>query len=301
MTVELRHLRCFVAVAEELSFTGAATRLHLTQQSVSATVAQLERHVGAPLLARTTRSVTLTSAGAALLDDARRLLSAAEDMVVRARSRAGQLHGRLRLGCSFDLQAQLTPLLRTLRSQQEDLRVDVTIGGQQKLLQELRGRRLDALLTWRRPVGDEDLQVHHLLSAPLLAVLRAEDPLAASGPLTRAAVASRRLVIHARQDAPGPYDEMVDQLYEGRSPGPLHVIDVLTSGHEARLAALRSPDGAGMVALFADFAYHSLDSTGLVAHSLDPPMTVSVQLLWLSDATDGTKWATSCLAAIAQE
>ena len=67
-----------------------------------------------------------------------------------------------------------------------------------------------------------------------------------------------------------------------------------------QLAALSSPDGLGLIALVADFAYDSLESTGLVARNLDPPMTVSVQLLWLSDATDGTKSATSYLRTIAQ-
>ncbi len=300
MDVELRQLRYFVAVAEELSFTRAAARLHLSQQSLSAAVALLERQVGVPLLVRTTRSVTLTAAGAALLEDARQLLADAEAMLRRARSRDGQLTGLLRLGCSFDLQHLLTPLLRTLRSRQPDLSVDVTVGGQRALLDDLRARRLDAVVTWRRPADQDDLHVHHLLSAPLLAVVRHDDPLArAPLPVPRSQVADRTLMIHPRQEAPGPYDEMIEQLYAGSAPGPLHLVDVLTSGHEARLAALRAPDGLGKVALLAEFAYQHLNTERLVALQVDPPMTVTVDLLWLPAAPDSTSSATSYLAALA--
>ena len=298
MDVELRHLRCFVAVADELSFTAAGTRLHLTQQSVSATITQLERQVGTLLLTRTTRSVSLTAAGAALLEDARRLLAGVEDALERARSQAGQLHGRLRLGCSFDLQILVTPALRSLGVRHRDLRVDVTLGSQGTLVHELRARRLDALVTWRRPDGNDDLLVQHVLTVPLLAVLRAEDPLAVAEAVPRSAAASRTLVMHRREVAPGPYDEVLEQLYEGREPGPLQFIDVLTSGHEARLAALLSPAGRGSVALLADFAYRAHEKTGLIARSLVPPMTVSVQLLSLTDAPSSTHAATSLLATL---
>ena len=70
MSVELRHLRAFVAVAEELNFTRAASRLHLAQQALSAQISQLEALLGTPLFVRTTRRVELTGAGRALLERA---------------------------------------------------------------------------------------------------------------------------------------------------------------------------------------------------------------------------------------
>jgi DNA-binding transcriptional LysR family regulator len=299
--VELRQLRYFVAVAEELSLPRAAARLHSSQQSLSAAVSQLERQVGVPLLVRTTRTVALTAAGGVVLEDGRRLLSAAEAMLRRVRSQAGGLTGQLRLGCSFDLQHVVTQLLRALRSREPDLDVNVTVGGQRALLEDLRGRRLDAIVTWRRPVEQDDLRVHHLLSAPLVAVVRDDDPLAAeAGPVTREQVAKRTLIMHARHEAPGPYDEMIDHLYQGAPPGPLSTIDVLTSGQEARLAALQQPDGAGKAALLTDFAYQHLNAEGLAAREVDPPMTVTVDLLWLPTAPDSTSTATSCLAAVAE-
>ncbi len=75
---DLRQLRAFVAVAEELNFTHAAERLHLGQQAVSKTVSQLERELGVELLERTTREVRLTTAGSALLARGREALVAAD-------------------------------------------------------------------------------------------------------------------------------------------------------------------------------------------------------------------------------
>src|SRR5436309_10230858 len=77
--IELRHLRAFVAVAEELNFGRAATRLFVSQPALSRQIRSLERLVGANLLRRTTHRVELTLAGDALLDRARRLLTEVDD------------------------------------------------------------------------------------------------------------------------------------------------------------------------------------------------------------------------------
>ena len=83
--MDLRQLRSFVAVAEELHFSRAAARLHLAQSALSAQVRQLEREIGGPLFVRSTRRVELTPAGEALLPDAQQLLSLADAALERAR------------------------------------------------------------------------------------------------------------------------------------------------------------------------------------------------------------------------
>ena len=95
--LELRHLRYFVAVAEELNFSRAAQRLHMTQPPLSMAIRQLEQELGTPLLMRTTREVRLTEAGHAFLDGARRtLVGSTARRARRAVRRRGA--GRLRSG-----------------------------------------------------------------------------------------------------------------------------------------------------------------------------------------------------------
>src|SRR4051794_17628291 len=93
--IELRHLRAFVAVAEELNFGRAANRLFVSQPALSRQIRGLERLVGCDLLRRTTHRVELTLAGDALLDRARRLLSDLDDAVHATRSVGGDLERRL--------------------------------------------------------------------------------------------------------------------------------------------------------------------------------------------------------------
>lgn len=84
MNIELRHLRYFVAVAEELHFGRAAARLNISQPPLSQQIQALEQQIGARLLARTNRSVFLTAAGKQFLADSRQILSMVDDAAARA-------------------------------------------------------------------------------------------------------------------------------------------------------------------------------------------------------------------------
>src|SRR6266568_331407 len=100
MNIEMRHLRYFVAVAEEATFTAAARRVHVTQQVLSTQIRQLEGAVGAELLSRTSRGVVLTPAGSAFLEGARETLAALERGVAAARHAARAVSGQLTVGLS---------------------------------------------------------------------------------------------------------------------------------------------------------------------------------------------------------
>ena len=115
--MELRQLGHFVAVAEELHFTRAATRVHIVQSSLSASIHALERELGDALFVRDNRRVVLTPAGRALLPAARRALAAAEEGQAAVAGIRGELHGRLLVGAIqtlgvIDLPAALARLHR---------------------------------------------------------------------------------------------------------------------------------------------------------------------------------------------
>ena len=114
--MELRHLRYFRAVAEELHFGRAAERLHIAQPPLSQQIRQLERELQVTLLTRTTRSVELTPAGRAYLLRAVAILDDVDDAGEQARRISDGLEGRLVIGCVGSATYSLLPrLVRTLR------------------------------------------------------------------------------------------------------------------------------------------------------------------------------------------
>ena len=128
MSVELRHLRAFVAVAEELNFTRAGDRLHLAQQALSSQVRQLEERLGQQLLVRTTRKVELTPAGEVLLEHARGVLAAADRAVAAVRS-AGQGTPSLSVGLVVPADHEpLCPALELFAERRPDVEVRVRFG-----------------------------------------------------------------------------------------------------------------------------------------------------------------------------
>ncbi|WP_258319077.1 LysR family transcriptional regulator [Streptomyces griseorubiginosus] len=188
--MELRTLRYFVAVAEELHFGRAATRLHMSQPPLSRAIKQLEADVGALLFARSPTGVTLTPVGTVLLDEATALLDHADRVRARVSAAAGAATISVGiLGDGTDPGAsRLAAAYRRdhpgidIRIRDTDL-TDPTCG--------LRAGLVDVALT-RAPFDESALTVRTLRADPVGVVLRADDPLARRGQLRLAELDDRR-------------------------------------------------------------------------------------------------------------
>ena len=112
--MELRHLRCFLAVAEELHFARAAERLHIEQSPLSRAIKELEEELGVVLFARTTRSTRLTRAGTLFLEHVRRVFAALEQARESVKAAANGFHGQLRVALSDGITPSRLPTLLAL-------------------------------------------------------------------------------------------------------------------------------------------------------------------------------------------
>jgi DNA-binding transcriptional LysR family regulator len=176
--MELRHLRYFVAVAEECHFGKAADRLHIAQPALSHQIKQLEAELGVELLTRTTRKVQLTPAGRRYLDRARAVLTSVEAAGLEAGRVAKGDVGRVAIGFTGSATYELLPsLARVLRRDlpgiELDLKGELLTPDQVSALVE---GTLDIGFL-RPPVREPGLQVRILRREPLIAALPASHPL----------------------------------------------------------------------------------------------------------------------------
>ena len=195
--MELRHLRYFVAVAEERHFGRAAERLHIAQPPLSQQIRRFEEELGEPLLYRTTRSVELSPAGAVLLERAREILAAVDSAIEDARRAARGEYGRLAIGFTGSSTYEMLPSLavalrRELPGVVLDLRGELLTPAQ---VERLVDGTLDLGLL-RPPVHERDLAVEVLRSEPLIAVLPESHRLAAADAVPLDELASEPFVTY---------------------------------------------------------------------------------------------------------
>lgn len=164
--MELRQLRYFVTVAEELHFGRAAERLNIVQPAVSQQVARLERELGLQLLDRSSRHVRLTGDGERMLREARAVLAAADRAGEVATELAAGRSGVLRIGTAPGLRDRLERGLAALRTRTPDLDIRLTSGSAAANLAALRSRELDVAFV-RGEVAAADLRAVELWRDPL--------------------------------------------------------------------------------------------------------------------------------------
>ncbi|WP_368919448.1 LysR family transcriptional regulator [Citrobacter sp. RHB21-C01] len=210
MNIELRHLRYFVAVAEELHFGRAAARLNISQPPLSQQIQMLEQHVGARLLARTNRSVALTAAGKQFLADCRQILAQVDD----AAARAARLHqgeaGELRIGftSSAPFIRAVSDTLSLFRQHYPDVHLQTREMNTREQLTPLGEGALELGLMRNTPLP-ETLQYEVILHEPLMAMIPRAHRLAQKPVVTLAELAKEPFVFFDPHVGTGLYDDIL--------------------------------------------------------------------------------------------
>jgi DNA-binding transcriptional LysR family regulator len=207
--MELRHLRYFVAVAEELHFRRAAERLHVAQPAVSEQVRKLEAELGVLLLNRTQRNVTLTVPGAAMLEEARRVLRQADAAVQAARSAGSRGLGRLRIGYMPDALPRYVPQsLARFAAAAPGIEVVLEAGSPLRLAADVRSGGLDVAVVCL-PLASGALRVTPLGEEGAVIALPAAHPLAAAEAIEPTQIAQTRHVLLPRASNPAFFDGVI--------------------------------------------------------------------------------------------
>lgn len=210
MNIELRHLRYFVAVAEELHFGHAAARLNISQPPLSQQIQILEQQVGARLLARTNRSVSLTPAGKQFLADSRQILSQVDD----AAARAARLHqgetGELRIGftSSAPFIKAVSDTLSSFRQRYPDVHILTRETNTREQIAPLNEGTLDLGLMRNTQLPDT-LAWRRILREPLLALIHRDHELARQAAVSLAELAQEPFVFFDPHVGTGLYDDIL--------------------------------------------------------------------------------------------
>jgi DNA-binding transcriptional LysR family regulator len=275
-SMELRHLRYFLAVAEELHFGRAALRLRIAQPPLSQQIRKLEQELGVDLFTRTKRRVELTPAGCAFLEEARHVLAQA-GRAVRSAQQAGRGEiGHLAIG--FVPSADLDVLPRVLRAwRQRFPRVEMELHAllPAEQVEALRDGRIQVGFV-RMPVDDGGLIVEPIQREPLLAVLPRGHRLARSRSVRLAELAGDTMIVFPRHVAPGYHDVFISACRSaGFTPRVLHPGSMQTN------LALVS---AGLGVTLLPSSIRNLRRSGVVYRPLAPPVPhVELAAAYLGD------------------
>lgn len=281
--MELRHLRYFVAVAEELNFRRAAERLRVAQPALSSQIKDLERDVGARLLDRDTSGVRVTDAGAAFLAEAREILAHAERAVVVARGAARGVRGKLVVGYFAPIFMGLMPgSLKAFREKFPDVQVELV---EMPIIDQLAALETGKIHVGFRvaqssplPKGLQHVPVAH---SPIRVVLGRSHRLARARSISLAELAKETLLCFtAKKGHPSIHAEIIREFFarRGFNPPALQVID----GVEPFRATLESGIGISLVAELGslsqgqDMVVRPIKETG-------PDLFLELEAIWPTD------------------
>ena len=275
--MELRHLRYFVAVAEELHFGRAAERLHMTQQPLSQQIRQLETELGVLLFHRTKRRVQLTEPGLAFLGEARQILQKAAQAIDIVRQVAQGESGRLKVGFSgFATYSILPKVLRIFRSRFPQVELELEEMTTSSQVQALQDHQIHLGLMIP-PVPDATLTLELILQEPFVVILPETHSLATQPELALRALANESFILVSRHLEPGYYDQCISLFQQaGFNPKVIQ-----KASQKQTILGLVS---AGMGVSLAPASIRNIRRTGVVYTTLNAPMSeVELAAVWRQD------------------
>jgi DNA-binding transcriptional LysR family regulator len=280
--IELRHLKYFVAVAEELNFGRAAQRLYITQPSLSRQIVNLEGELGFTLFARDKRQIQLTEAGRIFLIEAQQILARFDrGMNIARRIGTGEL-GELRIGFQGSSVYDIIPLsIRAFREhfpQVEPIVYNLPTSEQIELIEN---GNLD-LGFIVPPICDADLRLETILVEPLVLALPETHPLAGETEILLTAIADEPLILASRDRGCGLHEQIL-QFYEREGLRP----NVVHAAKEMQVMLGFVAAGIGVSLLPA--SVKNLQRLGVVYRALKPDAPVAeLAVAWRQDNTKAT-------------
>ncbi|HTV61578.1 MAG TPA: LysR substrate-binding domain-containing protein [Verrucomicrobiae bacterium] len=277
--MELRHLRYFIAAAEQENVSRAALKLHVSQPGVSRQIHDLEDELGFQLFERSAKSLKLTRAGKVFLTEARAVLQRADDAVKNAGAVAAQIGGELHVGYAPSLTVKILPqALRVFQEKYPKVRVALHDLSTEEMLAGLREGKLQVALT-----APPKAKFPHNLDFKLLArytmsiAVAPKHPLAGLKSITLAQLADQPLVGYSRDEYPD-YHAHLERIFEpvGRLPRVVEEHD----GVASIIAAVESGRGFALV----PDSFACMVGPRLTIIPLNPKgETISVGAIWKKD------------------
>jgi DNA-binding transcriptional LysR family regulator len=278
--MELRHLRYFIATAEEENVSRAALKLHVSQPAISRQIHDLEYEIGFQLFERSAKSLKLTEAGRTFLMDARSLLKNAEEAVKKARAIASGAVGELQVGYAPSLTAKILPAsLREFQSQFPNIRVALHDVSGEEMLAGLRQGKLHVTLTVatekKPPAG---MKSKELLRDAVCAAVAQGHPLANTKTVTLDRLLPEALIGYRRDEYPG-YLEFIEAIF-----APLGQAPRLAEEHDGISSVLTAVEAGRGIALVGE-SVNSLSGSRVKFVPVSGVPPVSVIALWKKDST----------------
>lgn len=208
--MELRHLKYFIAVAEELHFGRAAQRLHIAQPPLSQQIRQLEDELGTKLFERTSRKVALTSEGEVFLEEARKVLAGLGRAVERVRGMAHGDQGALAVGFVGPAALSLLPeVVREFRQRSPDIHLDLTTASTREQFRMLRAGRID--VAFMRLFGQETqgYRTRLFLREPYMLAVPEDHRFAGRGSVRLEDLKGEPMIFYPRHLQPQLFDALI--------------------------------------------------------------------------------------------